>query len=228
MWRVVITTSQTSFNIVLTSSIQPPPMTITLQSSSSKVVTTEWTPPPYPYSQTTKDTILNTKSTSFRVGPILPLCTSGPSCGRECLAFCNRPCLFCKPWGGGVFPPGGGSPGNNDDCVSVTKSACQTGCVGSSCSTSCSSTVGCSPTAEGGYYAATPAPAYLYDYKPGSFDLDGEQQAPLDAMATSMVSYISKVLELQPQPTQPPSGSYELVIAWYSWPGQVAGFSQWA
>lgn len=112
---------ETAFRV--TSSIRPPPFTITndlSRSSSGQVfgppVTRTITPPPFPYTGPIDTTIptsspSGTESTSptskasstapavlipplvtFKAGPPGPACTKG--CGKSCLLFCDRLCLF--------------------------------------------------------------------------------------------------------------------------------------
>lgn len=164
VWNVELTGTQlsTSPTFQVTSSVLPPPFTITDDPNpesqagvSHPPVTRIITPPPYPYSQTAPDP--HFPSVTFKHGPPLAQCKIG--CGTHCLIFCSHPCLIgCGPGGGSDFPdPINPNPPNNpnkaneqssSDCTTRTASSCGVQCNAnpSSCSTTCSTTSGCSVT----------------------------------------------------------------------------------
>ncbi|KAL8685467.1 MAG: hypothetical protein Q9218_007742, partial [Villophora microphyllina] len=166
VWNIKLTGSdQTSSRTIdVTSSVRPPPFTITDDPNpehksgvTHPPVTRTITPPPYPYSQTTHDPRF--PQITFKPGPPGPPCTA--NCGRPCLIFCNKPCLFCPPdpnlpdpdFPDPIDPNPPPNPNPNDEdssseCSTKTASSCGVTCnaTPSSCSTKCSTTTGCSVT----------------------------------------------------------------------------------
>jgi hypothetical protein len=112
--------------------------------------TTIITPPPYPWSQTTKDHALNTRSTSWSSGSVSPTASPGsPGTGDLCSDFCDGPCLLCPPFWGKLSGGGGssGSLNEDDDCSTKLARVCSTTCIaGSGYEFTCSTTTGCSAT----------------------------------------------------------------------------------
>ncbi|KEQ78247.1 pectin lyase-like protein, partial [Aureobasidium namibiae CBS 147.97] len=173
VWRQTFTSGEVDPKVIeQTSSIDLPLITMTVYvteivypggqtSTTLAPITSTVTLPPYPWSQTTKDPVLNTRPTSWYKGDAFPTCTSG--CGQKCKLFCSGPCLFCLPHGGSSGEGGGGADDDDDDeeCSTQTASSCSTQCVGASCTTSCATKTACS--AKGTNTAATAliAPAYF-------------------------------------------------------------------
>lgn len=123
LWNVNITGTQTDTSSVfyITSSVLPPPFTITDDQnprSQSGVThppaTRTITPPPYPYSTTFPGSNDHPPLT-WKPGPPSPRCLVG--CGHKCRIFCHFPCFLSCPDGGNDFldpndpnPPDGSQP----------------------------------------------------------------------------------------------------------------------
>ncbi|KAL1963031.1 hypothetical protein VTN77DRAFT_8779 [Rasamsonia byssochlamydoides] len=131
VWGVTISAGQTGpLTIEMTSSIDIPPITLAeypnTQAASSTTLsplTKTVTVPPYPWSQTTKDPSLNTKTTSWTSGAPSPLCTA--NCGHQCQAFCSGPCYFCPPFGISLGSGSNGGGSQTGGCTSLqTASIC--------------------------------------------------------------------------------------------------------
>lgn len=110
---MIKSTDKRSSTYQLTTSLVPPPLTITNDPNPTSEpgvthppVTRTITPPPYPHTTSISD---NTElpTISIDIGPPGPLCKTG--CGSKCRIFCSGPCgLFCP----GV--DGGGGNGFDD------------------------------------------------------------------------------------------------------------------
>lgn len=118
-WEYTVTDTDSATSVSKTfyptSSILPPPFTIT--DEPNPTVTRTITPPPFPYSfvapsEEPTGTSSPTSSTTaiaggpfpivtYRPGPPGPICKSG--CGWPCLIFCDTPCLLNCPDGGDDF-----------------------------------------------------------------------------------------------------------------------------
>ncbi|KAM3067387.1 hypothetical protein ACMFMF_009878 [Clarireedia jacksonii] len=131
VWAYPVTNSNNASTITspfyVTSSVRPPPFTITDDPNPGKSpgvthspVTRTVTPPPYPYTFTTPDSkTTSTKTTAgaaifpivtFKPGKPGPICKSG--CGTKCLIFCNHPCLLdCSDGGQDFSDPLDPNPG---------------------------------------------------------------------------------------------------------------------
>lgn len=246
MWGVSINASLTdSSTIEMTSSISLPHMVYVLPpvqgapTPTSK--TTTLTPPPYPWSQTVKDTALNTKTTTWSSGPPTPSTSKGSKgAGKGCAPFCRGPCLFCPPdWSdivGGGSGGGGGSDGSDEeDCSTETAQVCTTVCVeGSGCDFDCSTTTGCSVTASSTKYVGTPAPgvAFTVHERPTvtpSPEADISLALDLDLTLSSEFGTLSVISGPSPSPTgaAPMNGPNpgRITISYY-WNDQT-GDGQW-
>ncbi|KAL4960788.1 uncharacterized protein BDV14DRAFT_204410 [Aspergillus stella-maris] len=161
-------------------------------------------PPPYPWSQTTKDPGLNTATTSWSSGSATPTVDrDDPGAVLPCGSWCDI-CLLCPPgWssGGGG---GGGSDGNNNDgndnddnnddddaCTTREAEICSTVCVaGSGCEFDCSTTTGCSVNASATSIVGTPAPAVTVTMEqwPESTDVSDSDMTSIARSLDSMLS----------------------------------------
>ncbi|CAD6447523.1 8ee79419-bd96-49f7-bc53-35763a80c0cc [Sclerotinia trifoliorum] len=124
VWAYSVTNSNNASTITspfyVTSSVRPPPFTITDDpnpESSPGVthapVTRTITPPPYPYTFTTQNAETTSSKTTTPVAAIFPIVTFKPGkpgpicksgCGSKCLIFCDHPCLLDCSNGGQDFP----------------------------------------------------------------------------------------------------------------------------
>lgn len=110
-WNTHVSDSDNATVLWLTTSIRPPPFTITNDPNpkdqpdvTHPTVIRTITPPPWPYSFSKPTTTPTTKpevtpSISFNRGPPGPTCTA--DCGRRCQVFCDKPCSNCPPSGVG-------------------------------------------------------------------------------------------------------------------------------
>lgn len=123
-WNTAIHNSSNVTAIYLTTSILPPPFTITddpnpksEQGVTHPPVTRTITPPPFPYSFSTPTPDPPDPGQTGTTTPHVPVTISietegppGPSCtadcGHSCVVFCDHPCLQC--------PPDGSSGGDSD------------------------------------------------------------------------------------------------------------------
>lgn len=106
-WNTHISSENNATILWLTSSIQPPPFTITNDPNPKNQpnvthppVVRTITPPPWPYSFSTPSPTTDPEVppfVSFGQGPPSPTCTE--NCGRRCQVFCDQPCSNCPPSG---------------------------------------------------------------------------------------------------------------------------------
>ncbi|APA15443.1 hypothetical protein sscle_14g102130 [Sclerotinia sclerotiorum 1980 UF-70] len=214
VWEQIIPTDEVGPLILnMTSSIDLPTTVLTItptppSGTTQPPITTTITPPPYPWSQKTRDSTLNTKSTTWTHGPPKSTCTSG--CGSPCSIFCNGPCLTCHPFGpnaqtnfGGPPGSGGGGGGGGDsgsedsssenesssrECSTVTATTCSTACVSNDCSTVCYTGVGCSETGTEWFTVGTPVPGYLDDMEIWPTTTTAAPDPSLDAAFEAMIT----------------------------------------
>ncbi|KAF7164009.1 hypothetical protein CNMCM5623_008648 [Aspergillus felis] len=205
VWQVVVNASQVSaLPVQVTSSIDLPHMVYVLppdnQESTAPSMTTTITPPPYPWSQTTKDPKLNTRPTQWVSRSPSPSASHGsPGTGHRCGAFCNGPCLLCPPNIGGSSAGGGGSSsgsdsseGNDEDCSTQTARVSSTACIaGSGCDFAYSTTTGCSETPSSTKTVSTPPPGVAVTLE--QWPVMTDDPAAFDSIASSLDSVLSSL-----------------------------------
>lgn len=207
LWNVDITGTATDTSSVfyITSSIRPPPFTITDDRnprSQSGVThppaTRTITPPPFPYS-TTSPGPNDHPPVTWKPGPPGPGCLA--LCGHKCLVFCSTPCLlFCSGGGNDFFDPidpnPRDSPPNPTGPTTQPTTSCTTSTVtdyfvscssinptSSSCTTTSSAvTSGCNVQATTTTTGADVCPTVTQDNDQGQ---DGGLPAPTTAHSTS-------------------------------------------
>lgn len=140
LWNVNVTVTETDTSSVfyITSSVLPPPFTITddrnpLSQSgvTNPPVTRTITPPPYPYSTTSPGSNDHPPLT-WKPGPPGPECLTG--CGHKCLLFCSHPCLLlCSEQGNDfndpIDPDSPGPPTKPTGSVTSATSLCSNSVV---------------------------------------------------------------------------------------------------
>jgi hypothetical protein len=212
----------------MTSSINLPliviPLTIPVPSQTSGfTTTTTLTPPPIPWSQTTPDPELNTKTTTFRPGSISPPCATPTDCGG--------PCLTCLPFGedsgggggGGVGGGGGGGGGDEEsstECSTETATICTTDCIVSqTCGYDCTTTDGCGVTDASTTTIGTPPPGASGSWElwPATMtddpSVDASLEASLNVMLNSLYGTLPTITAMTtsapgpPTPTSTPENS---------------------
>ncbi|CDM36417.1 CAZyme family GH71 and CBM24 [Penicillium roqueforti] len=204
VWGVTINASQAQpTELEMTRSITLPYMVWSLPPFDEDPNATSMTgtvlPPPYPWSQASKDSELNTATTTWSSGSATPTADRGnPDVGVSCKPFCHL-CLLCRPdWSGGG---GGGSDdgsnsnsnsnSNEDECSTREAEICSTVCVaGSGCEFDCSTTTGCSVTASATSTVGTPAPAVAITLEQWP-EATEEPDAEVTSIARSLDSRLS-------------------------------------
>lgn len=190
-----------------------------LQSDPTQTSTTTTIyPPPYPWSQTSKDSKLNTKTTTWSPGPPSPSVKKGSKgAGRPCEPWCDGPCLTCLPdWGslhsGGGTGGSGGSNGNgnddDDECSTRTAQICSSLCVaGSGCDIDCTTTTGCTATASSTKTVGTlpPGVGITMEHWPTSTS-DPKAMTSIAASLDSVLSSMFGSLTVLQGPTATPTG----------------------
>lgn len=109
LWNVNVTVTETDTSSVfyITSSVLPPPFTITDEQNprsqsgvTNPPVTRTIIPPPYPYLTTSPGSNHHPPLT-WKPGPPGPTCLTG--CGHKCRLFCGLPCLLSCSGGGNDY-----------------------------------------------------------------------------------------------------------------------------
>ncbi|KAL4883403.1 glycosyl hydrolase family 71-domain-containing protein [Aspergillus karnatakaensis] len=237
VWGISINASQTRPSVVeMTSSITLPGIIYVLPpfetGPTPTRITTTITPPPYPWTETGKDTAPNTRTTTWSPGTASPSATKGSKgTGRPCRPWCNH-CLLCPPdWGistpgggGGTGGGGGGSGGGSsngdpnetedDECSTRTAQICSTACVeGSGCDFACSTTTGCSATPSSTTINGTPASGVVVTMEQWPQQTDDSQAvlriaSSLDKAANSKFGTQTMIKGILPTGTAPMNGPY--------------------
>lgn len=175
-------------------------------------------PPPFPYSSSKGTRDPHFPSITFIHGPPKPTCLAG--CGHQCLLFCSVPCLLdCGDSGGnGQCPILEGNdapdqliislhtdfPDSNDpdkpkdpesssECETATTSDCQTYCTAtpSTCTSTCSSVVGCDVT--GTDVASTITTAPIFSFSDETWGPLTDNTPQLESAAIGVISYLSSL-----------------------------------